>query len=198
MMGLDYNYSSIGIDFGSAASGVKKIQIIPDGSYTSHRVSERTLDLYTSADNASYKIIPKNNWTFVKDKQGIITITLKERIATRYLKVHVKFDERDSSFTAKNKATFLNDLAKMLRVYQEATTRTEEFQYDAAGNRTYQRVTLIQSKSYTSVYYASSDRLKTICQCKERARVSWFTLLTFSVDPTYIIIIFIGWGQVFA
>jgi RHS repeat-associated protein len=161
MMGLDYNSSSIGIDFGSTAAGVKKIRVIPDGSYTSHRVTDRTLDLYTSGDNSTYTIIPKSNWTFVKDTKGVITITLKESVATRYLKVHVKFDERDTSFTAKNKATFLNDLAKMLRVYQEATSQTEEFQYDAAGNRKYQRVTLIRSKNYDSAYYANSDRLKT-------------------------------------
>jgi RHS repeat-associated protein len=161
MMGLDYNSSSIGIDFGSVAPGVKKIQVIPDGSYMAHRVTERTLDLYISGDNSTYTVIPRSNWSFVKDTQGVITITLKERVAARYLKVHVKFDERDAGFTAKNKATFLNDFAKMLRVYQEATARTEEFRYDAAGNRTYQRVTLIQSTSYSSTYYANSDRLKT-------------------------------------
>jgi RHS repeat-associated protein len=161
MMGMDYNSSSIGIDFGSVAPGVKKIQVIPDGSYMAHRVTERTLDLYISGDNSTYTVIPRSNWSFEKDKQGVITITLKERMATRYLKVHVKFDERDAGFTAKNKATFLNDFAKMLRVYQEATTRTEEFRYDSAGNRTYQQVTLIQSTSYSSTYYANSDRLKT-------------------------------------
>ncbi len=161
MMGLDYNSSSIGIDFGTTASGVKKIQVIPDGKFTVHRVTQRTLDLYTSADNSTYKVIPRSNWTFATDSKGVITITLNERVATRYLKVHVKFDERDSYFNAKSKATFLNDFAKMLRIYQEATSRTEEFRYDADGNRTYQRVTLIQSNSYSSSYYANSDRLKT-------------------------------------
>ena len=119
------------------------------------------MDLYTSADNATYKIVPRTNWNFATDSQGVVTIALKDRLATRYLKVHVKFDERDTSFTPKNKATFLNDLAKMLRVYQEATARTEEFQYDAAGNRIYQRVTLIQTSSYSSSDYANSDQLKT-------------------------------------
>jgi hypothetical protein len=46
MMGLDYNSSSIGIDFGLTAAGVKKIRVIPDGYYTSHRVTERTLRRY--------------------------------------------------------------------------------------------------------------------------------------------------------
>ena len=161
MMGLDYNSSSIGIDFGTTASGVKKIQVIPDGKFTVHRVTQRSLDLYTSADNSTYTIIPRTSWTFATDSKGVITITLNERVATRYLKVHVKFDERDSYFNPKSKATFLNDFAKMLRIYQEATSRTEEFRYDAAGNRTYQQVTLIQSNSYSSSYYTNSDRLKT-------------------------------------
>ncbi len=161
MMGLDYNSSSIGIDFGAVAPGIKKIQIIPDGKFRAHRVTQRTLDLYTSPDNTIYTMASRSNWSFTTDSNGVITITFKEAIATRYLKVHVKFDERDSSFTAKSKATFLNDLAKMLRVYQEATSRTEEFHYYAAGNRKDQIITLIRSNTYSSSYYTNSDRLKT-------------------------------------
>ncbi len=161
MMGLDYNSSSIGIDFGAVAPGIKKIQIIPDGKFRAHRVTQRTLDLYTSPDNTIYTMASRSNWSFTADSEGVITITLKESVATRYLKIHVKFDERDSGFTAKNKATFLNDLAKMLRIYQEASSRTEEFHYDAAGNRKDQMITLIRSNTYSSSYYVNSDRLKT-------------------------------------
>ncbi len=161
MMGLDYNSSSIGIDFGAVAPGIKKIQIIPDGKFRAHRVTQRTLDLYTSPDNTIYTMASRSNWSFTADSNGVITITLKESVATRYLKIHVKFDERDSGFTAKNKATFLNDLAKMLRIYQEASSRTEEFHYYAAGNRKDQIITLIRSNTYSSSYYTNSDRLKT-------------------------------------
>ena len=76
MMGLDYNSSSIGIDFGTTAPGVKKIQVIPDGKFTVHRVTQKSLDLYTSADNSTYTIIPRSNWTFATDSKGVITITL--------------------------------------------------------------------------------------------------------------------------
>ena len=161
MMGLDYNSSSIGIDFGAVAPGIKKIQIIPDGKFRAHRITQRSLDLYTSGDNSTYTVLSRSNWSFVADSEGVITIILKESVATRYLKIHVKFDERDSGFTAKNKATFLNDLAKMLRIYQEASSRTEEFHYDAAGNRKDQIITLIRSNTYSSSYYTNSDRLKT-------------------------------------
>jgi hypothetical protein len=80
---------------------------------------ERTLDLYTSTDNVIYTIIPKAKWAFVKDDKGVIKITLAERTAARYLKVHVKFDDRDTKFKARDKATFLNDFAKMLRVMRK-------------------------------------------------------------------------------
>ncbi|TCL54575.1 RHS repeat-associated protein [Hydrogenispora ethanolica] len=161
MMGLDYSASSIGIDFGTVAPGVKQLQLIPAKSAQTHRLVESSLDLYASTDNRTYRLIPRDGWEFAKDDRGVVTIRLKERLATRFLKVHVKFDDRDNRFTAKNKATFLNELAKILRVYQEATSRTEEFEYDAAGNRKLQRITLIQTAKYDSVYYAHSNLLKT-------------------------------------
>jgi hypothetical protein len=119
MVSLDYNSSSIGVDFGTTVSAVKQIKVIPDKAYQTHRIVERTLDLYTSSDNVAYTIIPKAKWTFVKDDNGVITVTLKDRTAARYLKVHVKFDDRDTKFKAKDKATFLNEFAKMLRVVRK-------------------------------------------------------------------------------
>jgi hypothetical protein len=80
---------------------------------------ERTLDLYTSSDNITYTIIPKAKWAFAKDDKGVIKVTLTERTAARNLKVHVKFDDRDTKFKAKDKATFLNDFAKLLRVVRK-------------------------------------------------------------------------------
>jgi hypothetical protein len=87
-------------------------------------------------------------------------ITLANRLATRYLKIHVKYDDRDIDFKPKNKATFLADLANMLGVYQEATSRTDEFRYDEAGNRTLTKITLIQpGPDLESLYYANSARI---------------------------------------
>jgi hypothetical protein len=119
MVRLDYNSSSVGIDFGTTVAAVKQIKVIPDKAYRTNRIVERTLELYTSTDNITYKIIPKAKWTFAKDDKGVITVTLKDRTAARYLKVHVKFDDRDTKFKAKDKATFLNDFAKMLRVVRK-------------------------------------------------------------------------------
>jgi hypothetical protein len=161
LMGLDYHASSIGIDFGSVAPGVKRIELVPDKDYTTHRINENTIALYVSNDNMNYILIPRTDWEYQKDDQGVITLALKEKLATRYLKLHVKYDERGWDFKPVNKATFLNEIAKMLRVYQEATSRTEEYQYDATGNRKLSRVTLIQTTELASLYYTNTDRLKT-------------------------------------
>jgi RHS repeat-associated protein len=161
LMGLDYYSSSIGIDFGMVAPGVKKIELVPDEKYSTHRITDNTIALYISNDNTNYTLIPRTDWEYQKDEKGIITLTLKERLATRYLKLHIKYDERGWNYEPVNKSTFLNEIAKMLRVYQEATSRTEEYQYDAAGNRKLSRVTLVQTAELTSQYYTNTDRLKT-------------------------------------
>ena len=161
MMGLDYHSSSIGIDFGSVAPGVKVIELVPDQNHTTHRIKENTIALYVSSNNLNYTLIPRTDWEYQKNDKGVITLTLKEKLATRYLKLHVKYDERGRDFKPVNKATFLNEIAKMLRIYQEATARTEEYQYDAAGNRKLLKVTLVQTAEFESQYYTNSDRLKT-------------------------------------
>ncbi|NLY75935.1 MAG: hypothetical protein GX075_11645 [Firmicutes bacterium] len=161
LMGLDYHSSSIGIDFGSVAPGVKVIELVPDQNHTTHRINENAIALYVSSNNLNYTLIPRTDWEYQKDDKGVITLTLKEKLATRYLKLHVKYDERGRDFKPVNKATFLNEIAKMLRVYQEADSRTEEYQYDAAGNRKLLRVTLARTAEFESLYYTNSDRLKT-------------------------------------
>ena len=161
VVGIDYNASSIGIDFGHTVPAVKKIVLAPGKEYQDHRVRAETLDLFYSNDNSTYMLIPRENWTYVQDENGVITLTLEETLSARYLKVHVKFDDRDLDFNPVDRATFLNELAKMLRVYQEASSRTEEYQYDAVGNRTELRLELVQTFYYTYSYYENSDRLKT-------------------------------------
>jgi RHS repeat-associated protein len=159
---LDYNASSIGVDFGRVAPGVKKILLVPGAGYGAHRITEETFDVYGSNDNSNYSLISRDDWEYGKDEQGVITITFKQAKAMRYLKIHVWYDERNAAFfLLQDKATFLNQLGKMLQVYQEATSRTEEYEYDAAGNRKLTRVTLVQAEESRSWYYENSDRLKT-------------------------------------
>ena len=160
VVSLDYHSSSIGLDFGTTAPGVKKIVLTPDAAHSTHRIEAYTLDLYVSADNLLYTSVPREGWAFVKEADGTVTITLKERLATRYLKIHVLFDDRDQDFNPVNKATFLNQLAATLQVYQEGDTRTEEYEYDAEGNRTFARLQLVRTLQYHYEYYPNSNRLK--------------------------------------
>ena len=160
VINLDYYSSSIGLDFGTAAPGIKKIVLTPDSAYSTHRIEANTLNLYISEDNLLYTPVPKEDWEFTKDDKGVITLTLKERIATRYLKLHVLFDDRDQDFAPVDKATFLNELAGMLKVYQEADARTEEYGYDEEGNRSYVKLQLVRSFQYQQEYYPNSNRLK--------------------------------------
>src|SRR5690554_7389152 len=103
------------------------IVLAPGKEYQDHRVRAETLDLFRSDDNSTYTLISRENWEYTRDEDGVITLTLKETVSVRYLKIHVKFDDRDLDFNPVDRATFLNELAKMLRVYQEASSRTEEY-----------------------------------------------------------------------
>jgi YD repeat-containing protein len=127
-----------------------------------HRVNDNAFDLFVSSDNLIYTPVPRGDWDYAKDTgDGEISITFKQATAIRYLKIHFKHDDRDPLFLPADKATFLNELAKTVQVYQEATSQTEEYQYDAAGNRTLVKMTLAHTDLYLSEYYPNSDRLKT-------------------------------------
>ncbi|HEX3046999.1 MAG TPA: RHS repeat-associated core domain-containing protein [Bacillota bacterium] len=158
---LDYYSSSIGVDFGTIAPGVKKILLVPGAGQENHRVTAESLDLFVGDANQSYSLIPRNDWVYEKDSAGVITITFTQAKAMRYLKIHVWFNDLGDDAGLHDHATFINELANMLQVYQEASSQTEEYKYDPVGNRTLQKITLVQSSSYTSYYYANSDRLKT-------------------------------------
>ncbi|HEY8462507.1 MAG TPA: hypothetical protein VIM29_00520, partial [Bacillota bacterium] len=136
---LDYASSSVGLDLGSSGNAVKKILLVPGDEYLNHRVDANALELFVSADNMVYTTFNRSDWEYSKNN-GVITLTFKQAIKLRYLKIHVKIDDRDKFFQPVDKAIFLNELAKTVQVYQEVTGRTEEYQYDPAGNRTVLKV----------------------------------------------------------
>jgi RHS repeat-associated protein len=156
---LDYNASSVGLDFGEKIQAIKKIVLAPDPSHTAHRIFAGALDLYLSDNNFSYAKIPRTDWTFAKDDKGAVTITLKEKQAARYLKIHVCFDDWNVLGRPVDKATFLNELGKMVRVYQETGKHREEYAYDHAGNRAGLTVVEAQTRTYAYQYYPHSSRL---------------------------------------
>jgi len=106
VIGIDYNASSVGIDFGTGAN-VKKIVLVPNNS--NHRVVKKSmLDIYASVDNSIYSVIPRTDWDFMKDANGVITVTLKDAVLARYLKIHLKLDDWDEDGNPVDCKSFLN------------------------------------------------------------------------------------------
>ena len=72
VVSLDYHSSSIGLDFGATAPGIKKIVLTPDAAHSTHRLEAYTLALYVSADNFLYMPVPREGWEFVKEDDGTV------------------------------------------------------------------------------------------------------------------------------
>lgn len=158
---LDFDASSIGLDFGQPTS-VKTIRLIPGENHTTHRLTDHAIDLYVSDDNQTYTLVPVQEWTSSKDNNGLITITMSSQRSSRYLKLHVKYDERDAEFQHVDRTQFLNELGKMLEVIVEANEKSDCYEYDDAGNRrSYKLIINRPIESYDSFYYNNSNRLKT-------------------------------------
>lgn len=160
-MSLDYNASSIGLDFGVKVTNIKKIQLTPDASYQNHHLAKEAFTIYFSDDNSTYTLLPPGGWEYSAGDKGVINITLKDPASARYVKIHAKCDDRDGDNNPAGNPQFINELAGIVKVYQGVNEQKEEYQYDAAGNRIKLIVILVQSKVYDSAYYSNSDRLKT-------------------------------------
>ncbi len=156
---VDYNSRSIGIKFSETAY-IKTLEMMPEESAATHRIENRSFDIYTSNDNGAYTLVPKTGYTYIKDSHGKITIIFNERLVTLFLKIHVLFDDRDRSFTSTNRAEFINTLASILTVYQESEYVNEWFAYDENGNRIRRDLTLVRTFTENSNYYSNTERLK--------------------------------------
>ncbi len=156
---VDYNSRSIGIKFSKTAY-IKTLEMTPEESAATHRIENRSFDIYTSNDNGAYTLVPKTGYTYTKDDKGKITIIFNERLVTLFLKIHVLFDDRDRSFTPTNQAEFINTLARILTVYQESEYVNEWFAYDENGNRIRRDLTLVRTFTESSNYYQNTERLK--------------------------------------
>jgi len=140
------------MDFGNGPRRIRKIVLTPDEDHTTHRITGQTIELYKGDTFYQYEQIPGTSFTFEKDVNGVITITLNEVLENRYVKINVLFDERDKTYTPEDRAEFINILAAILAVYSEATSRTEEYEYDEAGNRTVERVALVHIPAKVATY----------------------------------------------
>ncbi|QNK59241.1 DUF2341 domain-containing protein [Paenibacillus sp. PAMC21692] len=103
-MELDYQYRSIGVDFGAIAA-VNTIEL--EAANASNRVEKSDLSLYISSDNETYSKV--KDWDFVKVDNRVILYNFSE--SARYVKVHNHFDD--------TKGTFYNEsLQEMIKAYQ--------------------------------------------------------------------------------
>lgn len=162
IISLDYNASSIGLDFGTTAPKIKMVQLTPGASYQNHGLTSEAFDVYLSDNNSTYQPVASEDWELTTGSGGVLIITFKQTVAARYLKIHAQRDERDAEYEPVNTAQFLNEIAKVVQVYQEADTKQETYEYDRAGNRTKRIIKLVQNtKPFEYSYYANSNRLKT-------------------------------------
>jgi RHS repeat-associated protein len=158
---LDYASTSVGIDFGEKYTpNVKIIKLIPDKDHQTNRLVKRGLEVFTSSDNVHFTKV--TGFTFSKDSGGVITLTLTNAVQPRVVKVHCVIDDTVSGVSV-NKATFLNSLADMIRVYEEVDgTKVGTYEYDNDGNRTLRSIKLsIKTTENKYFYYPDSNRLMT-------------------------------------
>jgi RHS repeat-associated protein len=162
VVSLDYATTSVGIDFGGEYTPtIKMIQLVPDKDHQTNRISSRGIDIYTSEDNCYFTLISRTDWEYQKGSDGVITLTLKEPVKFRYIKVHSLYNDTVDGNPV-DKATFLNDLAKMIRMYEVTEgTKITQYQYTKGGNRSLKSVKLVDSKKTNYFYYPDSDRLLT-------------------------------------
>jgi RHS repeat-associated protein len=92
----------------------------------------------------------------------LLEIAMKTPVRGRYIKIKTDWDDRNDDFSHALKAEFENNVDKLIKVYYNAETRDEGYEYDALGNRTVESVTLKgkseEIKNYG--YYADGSRLR--------------------------------------
>ncbi|HEY8462991.1 MAG TPA: hypothetical protein VIM29_03065, partial [Bacillota bacterium] len=153
---LDYAAGSIGVDLlGNFL--VTRVELYPNNP--NHRVEARHLSLYGSPDGFEYEKI--DGWRLEKKENGVLELALTNPVPTRYLKVHCTWDDWDDNFIPVHKGEFINTPQNIIAVYYEVNQRVEEYQYDAAGNRKQETITLRSSTTRNYSYYPNSNKLMT-------------------------------------
>lgn len=115
--------------------------------------------LYSSLDGFDYE--PIEEWRLEKKDDDRLEIRLGTPVPAPYLKVHCKCDERDLAFIPVHNGEFINTLSDMIAVYYQVEQRIEQYQYDAAGNRKQETITMRSSATRDYSYYPNSTKLMT-------------------------------------
>ena len=114
----DYARSSIAVDLQTegAAGTIKKIELIPGKGYQDHRIDDNSLDVYISLDNSLYDLVDKTLYECEKNADGTVIIVFENAITAKQVVLQFLFDERTDEFITVNRAKFLNDHSKTLKV----------------------------------------------------------------------------------
>jgi RHS repeat-associated protein len=154
---LDYAAGSIGVDL-LAPVKITRLEIKPNSPI--NRVTKASsIRLYYSIDNNTYTRI--KDWQLTITDKGVLEIVLNAPIKARYFKVKSMFDERDyDNFSAIDQAQFKNTAEDLIHVYYLMDTRSEDYVYDAIGNRIHETITQRYPIVRDYSYYPNSSRLK--------------------------------------
>lgn len=153
---LDYAAGSIGVDL-LGTFPVTRVELHPNNP--THRVEARHLSLYGSLDGFEYEKI--DGWTLEKKENGVLELVLTNPVPTRYIKVHCTWDDWDENSVPVHNGEFINTPQQIIAVYYQVNQRVEEYQYDAAGNRKQETITLRSSATRNYRYYPNSNKLMT-------------------------------------
>jgi RHS repeat-associated protein len=163
---LDYAAGSVGVNLGSEYQ-VTRIELTPQNQdIINNRVKPEDIRVFASVTSAqTYTEVPADQFTakyVLKNEVWIIEIVMKTPVNGRYIKIKTDWDDRNDDFTWADKTEFGNNVDKLIKVYYNAETRDEAYEYDALGNRTKESITLKgkseEVKNYG--YYADGSRLK--------------------------------------
>jgi RHS repeat-associated protein len=154
---LDYAAGSIGVDLKGSYDVARVFVTGPGGS----RVKGEDLRLFVSDSNEEGSWNEVSGFRVEEEREGSFTLVLDEAVAARYVKVKTDYNERDERYRAVDRSEYREAASKMIRVYYYVDQRSEEYGYDAAGNR--KRFELSYSgaegESREYVYYPGGNRL---------------------------------------
>jgi RHS repeat-associated protein len=163
---LDFAAGSVGVNLGSEYQ-VTRIELTPQNQeIINNRVKAEDIRVFASVtSDQTYTEVPTDQFTakyVMKNEVWIIEIVMKTPVRGRYIKIKTDWDDRNDDFTWADKTEFGNNVDKLIKVYYNAETRDEGYEYDALGNRTVEKVTLKgkaqEVKNYG--YYADGSRLR--------------------------------------
>lgn len=167
---LDFSARSLILDLQTEADNVSKVELTP--AQTGHRVPVEQIEIYYR-NGFSFNKLERDKWVGMKDEKGKIIIKFVPLLRTGELKIHCNYDDLDYFQLPVDRSEFANSPEKLVTVYQKFATRTESYEYDAMGNRDFERIKLRKEYEYDYIYYPNSNRLQSKIKLDGTERVDY-------------------------